>query len=219
MNTNNAPTHCHKCNAKLDDVPDIGMVCPNRACDVLDGPFSFDEKPVQFASTQPQANTNNAPEIVLEPMWNVDVGPCFAVKGKDWLPADKMRDIAAFLNHALQTELSDIQPAAVSADAVELARWIENYIRSNIKPVAGMVWNFSEGYVAKHIQAYGDDCRLDGARKGLTAAGNAAHECGYYSQAYVDDEPPMEVVHHNTGVWKARDAIRALSPETVCGGE
>lgn len=72
-------------------------------------------------------NTNNAPEIVLEPMWNIDVGPCFAVKGKDWLPADKMRDISAFLNHALQAEfaaalqpqVSESQPAAVSADAVD----------------------------------------------------------------------------------------------------
>lgn len=73
--------------------------------------------------------------------------------------------------------------------------------------------------VELEIQSYGDACRLDGACKMQKAAGNAAHECGYYSQAYVDDEPPMEVVHHNTGVWKARDAIRALSPETVCGGE
>lgn len=56
---------------------------------------------------------------------------------------------------------------------------------------------------------------LRGAKLGLEAAGMVAHDCGYYSQAYVDDEPPLQVIHHNTGVWKARDAIRALTPEQV----
>jgi len=38
------PIHCHKCSTELVNAPGIGLFCPNRACDVMDGPFSDDEE-------------------------------------------------------------------------------------------------------------------------------------------------------------------------------
>jgi hypothetical protein len=37
--------HCHKCNTELINAPGIGLFCPNKECDVMDGPFSDDEDP------------------------------------------------------------------------------------------------------------------------------------------------------------------------------
>ena len=42
------PIHCHKCNTELIDAPGIGLFCPNKECDVVDGPFSDDEPPVEL---------------------------------------------------------------------------------------------------------------------------------------------------------------------------
>jgi hypothetical protein len=44
--TDYQPIYCHKCNAELINAPGIGLFCPNKACDVADGPFSDDEEPV-----------------------------------------------------------------------------------------------------------------------------------------------------------------------------
>ena len=44
--TDYQPIHCHKCNTELINAPGIGLFCPNKACDVMDGPFSDDEEPV-----------------------------------------------------------------------------------------------------------------------------------------------------------------------------
>jgi hypothetical protein len=44
--TDYQPIHCHKCNTELINAPGIGLFCPNRTCDVMDGPFSDDEEPV-----------------------------------------------------------------------------------------------------------------------------------------------------------------------------
>jgi hypothetical protein len=38
------PIHCHKCSTELVNAPGIGLFCPNRACDVQDGPFSDDSE-------------------------------------------------------------------------------------------------------------------------------------------------------------------------------
>jgi hypothetical protein len=43
--TDYQPIHCHKCNTELINAPGIGLFCPNKACDVMDGPFSDDEEP------------------------------------------------------------------------------------------------------------------------------------------------------------------------------
>jgi hypothetical protein len=39
---------CYKCGTPLINAPGIGPFCPNRACDVLDGPFLNDQEPVQI---------------------------------------------------------------------------------------------------------------------------------------------------------------------------
>jgi len=44
--TDYEPINCHKCNTELINAPGIGLFCPNKACDVMDGPFSDDEEPV-----------------------------------------------------------------------------------------------------------------------------------------------------------------------------
>jgi hypothetical protein len=44
--TDYEPINCHKCNTELINAPGIGLFCPNKACDVMDGPFFDDEEPV-----------------------------------------------------------------------------------------------------------------------------------------------------------------------------
>jgi len=44
---------------------------------------------------------------------------------------------------------------------------------------------------------------------GLDSAGHIAHSHGWYSMAYVEDEPPPDVATHNHACWAIRDAIRA----------
>jgi hypothetical protein len=39
---------CYKCGTPMIHAPGIGPFCPNRACDVLDGPFLDDQEPVQI---------------------------------------------------------------------------------------------------------------------------------------------------------------------------
>ena len=39
--------HCHKCNTELVNAPGIGLFCPNKSCDVKDGPFDDDEPEVE----------------------------------------------------------------------------------------------------------------------------------------------------------------------------
>jgi hypothetical protein len=43
--TDYEPIHCHKCSTELINAPGIGLFCPNKQCDVMDGPFSDDEEP------------------------------------------------------------------------------------------------------------------------------------------------------------------------------
>ena len=44
--TDYQPIDCHKCNTELINAPGIGLFCPNKECDVMDGPFSDDEESV-----------------------------------------------------------------------------------------------------------------------------------------------------------------------------
>lgn len=43
--TDYQPIHCHKCSTELINAPGIGLFCPNKACNVMDGPFSDDDAP------------------------------------------------------------------------------------------------------------------------------------------------------------------------------
>jgi hypothetical protein len=45
------PIPCHKCGTTLINAPGIGLFCPNKACDVLDGPFEDNQMELDF--TQP----------------------------------------------------------------------------------------------------------------------------------------------------------------------
>jgi hypothetical protein len=42
------PIKCYKCDTPLADAPGIGLFCPNKECDVLDGPQNPNDKPVEF---------------------------------------------------------------------------------------------------------------------------------------------------------------------------
>jgi len=46
--------HCYKCNTVLINAPGIGPFCPNKECDVLDGPFEPDVEPIKFTVTLPK---------------------------------------------------------------------------------------------------------------------------------------------------------------------
>ena len=48
--TDYQPIHCHKCSTELVNAPGIGLFCPNKSCDVMDGPFSDDEEIVIIRS-------------------------------------------------------------------------------------------------------------------------------------------------------------------------
>lgn len=43
---------CHKCGTELVNAPGIGPFCPNKECDVIDGPFD-DSEPITFVFTPP----------------------------------------------------------------------------------------------------------------------------------------------------------------------
>lgn len=90
------------------------------------------------------------------------------------------------------------QPAAVSADAVEIARKVGQELPHPLYQ-ADLLKHFDVNAAAKIIQAYGDACRLDCGRKMREVAAD-------YVETYY-------------GSKKLANAIRALSPETVCGGE
>lgn len=64
------PIHCHKCNTELINAPGIGLFCPNRECDVLDGPFSDDEEPVVLADDD---DDEDSPELrSAKAQWKAD---------------------------------------------------------------------------------------------------------------------------------------------------
>jgi hypothetical protein len=44
---------CHKCGTELINAPGIGPFCPNKACDVMDGPFNDVEEPVVITYIPP----------------------------------------------------------------------------------------------------------------------------------------------------------------------
>ena len=55
---------CFKCGTELVDAPGIGLFCPNKACDVVDGPFSEDEEPITFTYIPPASLAKSIEEPV-----------------------------------------------------------------------------------------------------------------------------------------------------------
>ena len=62
---------CHKCGTILLNAPGIGLFCPNKACDVIDGPFNDTDKQVEIIFNQP---------LPVEEIETLDVDPDAAVK-------------------------------------------------------------------------------------------------------------------------------------------
>lgn len=48
---------CYKCGTTLVNAPGIGPFCPNKNCDVLDGPFNPDQEPITFTYTPPATSS------------------------------------------------------------------------------------------------------------------------------------------------------------------
>jgi hypothetical protein len=68
--TDYEPIHCHKCNTELINAPGIGLFCPNKECDVMDGPFSDDEEPVVVTEDE---DDEESPELKsAKARWKAD---------------------------------------------------------------------------------------------------------------------------------------------------
>ena len=74
--TDYQPIHCHKCNTELINAPGIGLFCPNKECDVMDGPFSDDEEPVIIRSgilAEDDDDDEDSPELKsAKAQWKAD---------------------------------------------------------------------------------------------------------------------------------------------------
>ena len=74
--TDYQPIHCHKCNTELINAPGIGLFCPNKECDVMDGPFSDDEGPVIIQSgilAEDDDDDEDSPELKsAKAQWKAD---------------------------------------------------------------------------------------------------------------------------------------------------
>ena len=58
--------NCYKCGTELMDAPGIGPFCPNKECDVIDGPFSPDEEPITITYRKPKPLTVDS-DVIPEP--------------------------------------------------------------------------------------------------------------------------------------------------------
>jgi len=69
--TDYQPIHCHKCSTELINAPGIGLFCPNKECDVMDGPFSDDE-PAEIISKD-EGDDEESPELKsAKAQWKAD---------------------------------------------------------------------------------------------------------------------------------------------------
>ena len=69
--TDYQPIHCHNCNTELINAPGIGLFCPNKECDVMDGPFSDDE-PEEIISKD-EDDDEESPEVKsAKARWKAD---------------------------------------------------------------------------------------------------------------------------------------------------
>jgi hypothetical protein len=50
---------CYKCGTPLMNAPGIGPFCPNRECDVSDGPFLHEQEPIKIKYISPTAHLEN----------------------------------------------------------------------------------------------------------------------------------------------------------------
>ena len=87
---------CHKCGTILLNAPGIGLFCPNKKCDVMDGPFNDTDKPVEIIFNQP---------ALVEEIEALDVDPDAAVKAwkaanpDDTIKAQRIKLIRGQIDH------------------------------------------------------------------------------------------------------------------------
>jgi hypothetical protein len=68
------PINCYMCGTELMDAPGIGLFCPNKSCDVKDGPFEEpEEKPKSLLEQHP---------YLSKPFVSFDVKPMVSTKEK-----------------------------------------------------------------------------------------------------------------------------------------
>lgn len=141
--------------------------------------------------------------------------------------------------HPKLVELMGSQPTAVSDDAVErsigVKTALESIPRVSDNVTRSRMWTMHE-YICqleaklKEREAYGDACRLDGARKMQEVAAKLAENdmqsfkrMAATGVGAKDDEGKKLAFkmcdHTADALIDVRNSIRALSPETVCGGE
>ena len=73
--TDYEPIHCHKCSTELINAPGIGLFCPNKACDVMDGPFSDDSPEIIPAGilAEDDDDDEDSPELKsAKAQWKAD---------------------------------------------------------------------------------------------------------------------------------------------------
>ena len=70
---------CYKCGTPLINAPGIGPFCPNKECDILDGPLSDDQEPITFKFISPTAHleddhndTDSAEIKTAKEQWKAD---------------------------------------------------------------------------------------------------------------------------------------------------
>lgn len=116
--------------------------------------------------------------------------------------------IDEMIDCAIAAILARRQPAAVSADAVEVARKVGQELPHPLYQ-ADLLKHFDVNAAAETIQTYGDAFRLDGARKYRDAM----------REKLVQRMGREEYGHAKAAVSLDIEELDALSPETVCGGE
>lgn len=57
------PINCNKCGTELVDAPGIGLFCPNKECEVLDGPFD-DSAPAEIVINWPKVDNKEKEPVV-----------------------------------------------------------------------------------------------------------------------------------------------------------
>jgi hypothetical protein len=87
---------CYKCGTILLNAPGIGLFCPNKQCDVMDGPFTDTDKPVEIIFNQP---------LPVEEITDLDVDPDAAIKAwkaanpDDTIKAQRIKLIRGHIDH------------------------------------------------------------------------------------------------------------------------
>jgi hypothetical protein len=124
------PIPCYKCGTPLLNAPGIGLFCPNKQCDVVDGPFENSQMELDFTKEVETETIDPGPEfegVKIEGEW-VQTGPKFD-------------------NEVSLTQIEKELDFALSADATTLISNVETetanqqYVKEvidNINPGAGI---------------------------------------------------------------------------------